>query len=236
MYRSTDLNSFFDNILKHSDCVFIFDVDNTITKSNIIYFYVFLIESKIRNKLFASLWKFLFMIITGPIFLMLDLFDRSKVQKIVYTLMSIHKLSHIESAAEIYFHKYLKHNFIIEIHNLIHTLKNKGANVFLLSTNIDLIIKQYAKYFDIKYFAIETSESTNGCIINMVGLKSFKFDKLHQFNGNFLIGIADSKHDIHFLNNVDYPFVVGKKMKNWIYKNSFNLIVKDKIYYKLNTS
>jgi phosphoserine phosphatase len=235
MYRSTNLNSFFDNILKHSDCVFIFDVDNTITKSNIIYFYTFLIESKIRNKFFASLWKFLFLIITGPIFLILDLFDRSKVQKIVYTLISIHKFSHIESTAEIYFDKYLKQNFIIEIHDLIHNLKTKGANIFLLSTNIDLIIKQYAKYFDVKYFAIETSESTNGCIINMRSLKSFKLEKLHQFNSNCLIGIADSKHDIIFLNNVDFPFVVGKKMKNWIYKNSFNLIVKDKIFYKLNT-
>ncbi len=60
----------------------IFDVDNTITKSNILELYIYSKRKKVGNSKIYKLWFIYFVILKVPIYLILDFFSSIMVKEI----------------------------------------------------------------------------------------------------------------------------------------------------------
>ena len=86
-----------------------------------------------------------------PIFLALDAVSRDSFNKLLCFENSKIFLCSVGILIEVIFEKSLKGRFISFTHDLIFHLKEKGVYVELLSTNFDLLVKQYGEYFDVPY-------------------------------------------------------------------------------------
>ncbi|MFC4767123.1 haloacid dehalogenase-like hydrolase, partial [Effusibacillus consociatus] len=99
---------------------------------------------------------------------------------------------------------------------LIVHLKKKGVKVVLLSHNIEPLIKQYAKYFNVPYVCLSVKPNGNRCEVDLSKLADFKLREIQKYDPSKTIAIGDSKHDFPVLNYVKYPIVVCHKKEKWI--------------------
>ncbi|MEC0182321.1 haloacid dehalogenase [Paenibacillus peoriae] len=193
----------------------VIDVDNTITKSNIVQFYLFIKKQEIGEKL----WPLYFssFVLRAPYFLTLDAVSRDSFNKL-FVLKKFKKYSYaqLEYYSKSFFEKSLKRKFISFTHDLIFHLKEKGVHVELLSTNFDLLVKQYGHYFDVPYSCLNVKPEGNGITIDFSNLDGFKGREIAKFDPAVTLSIGDSKYDLPALNHVDYPFVVAKKDEKWM--------------------
>lgn len=193
----------------------VIDVDNTITKSNIVQFYLFIKKQEIGEKL----WPLYFssFVLRAPYFLALDAVSRDSFNKL-FVLKKFKKYSYaqLEYYSKSFFEKSLKGKFISFTHDLIFHLKEKGVYVELLSTNFDLLVKQYGEYFDVPYSCLNVKPEGNGITIDFSNLDGFKGKEIAKFDPAVTLSIGDSKYDLPALNHVDYPFVVAKKDEKWM--------------------
>lgn len=208
--------SYFDKLLEYGAKHAVIDVDNTITKSNIVQFYFFIHQKHIKNRIFW--WSLvLYCIVVAPFYLVVDhlsrdwfnyLFVRRKFRKYAY--------KQLEEYAEQFFNEKLKQQFIVPVHDLIFYLKEKGVQITLLSTNFDLIVKQYGAYFQVSYECMPVKQTDSGVQIDLSQLKNFKRNYILRFDPSTTIAIGDSKYDLPMLEHVHYPIIVAKKKRKWM--------------------
>jgi hypothetical protein len=104
----------------------VIDVDNTITKSNIVQFYLFVKKNRIRSR---TVWYSLIVhcIAPAPFYMALDLLSRDLFNKIfVRNKFKKYGVSQLEQYAEQFFEEKLRNQFIVFTHDLIFHLKAQG--------------------------------------------------------------------------------------------------------------
>ncbi len=206
----------FDEILKRGVNYAVFDVDNTITKSNIAQFYFFIKRKRLKNTLYW--WPFLlYCASAAPFYLILDLISRDWFNHLfVQRKFRKYTYEQLEIYAEMFFHESLKQQFISPIHDLIFYLKSKGVQITLLSTNFDLLVKQYGSYFEVPYVCLSVIKTDNGIRIDFSKLSGFKHNSIQHFDPALTMAVGDSKYDLPMLEHVHYPIIVAKKKKKWM--------------------
>ncbi len=214
-----------DRIAKEGIKYAIVDVDNTITKSNVLDLFLFL--QKKRLKSLYKLWAVFFCLTKVPIYLLLDFFNRELFQKAFYKNYNKYTLNDLNKGGRELFNEILKNRFIQDIHDLIFYLKDKGIEVILLSTSIEPVIKEYGKYFNIKYKCLEVFESGGRAFVDLTHLKNFKENYIKMFNKDEIISIADSKHDKKVLMYSKYAIIVNKRTKKWMDKINCLVMIRD---------
>lgn len=207
-----------DDLIQREVNVAVFDVDNTITKSNVLDLYLYIKFQKTKVKMFYYTWFIFFAITHVPIYLVLDFFSRELFQRVFYRKYKKYSVKDINEYSVQLFNKKLKYKFIKDIHDLIFYLKSKGVKVILLSTSISPLIKQYAKYFDVEYKSLEIKDKNDKAEVDTTSLENFKFNFIKNYNPQFTISVADSKHDLPVLEYTKYSIVVANKKSNW-FKN-----------------
>ncbi|AGA60057.1 phosphoserine phosphatase (plasmid) [Thermobacillus composti KWC4] len=191
----------------------IFDVDNTLAKCNIVDFYLF-IKKKELSPLLWWFYMFLFAF-RVPILIFVDFISRDLFNRwFVNRKFRRFRYEELETYAEQFFEEFLSKRMIASTHDLIFQLKANGIPVVLLSTNFDLIVKQFGKYFDIPYTCLRIMRNDKGIMIDFSSLENFKENEVKKYSKR-CIGVGDSKYDIPILNHVEYPFVVANKPRKW---------------------
>ncbi|MGG2196458.1 haloacid dehalogenase-like hydrolase [Paenibacillus validus] len=208
--------SYFDGLLELGvDCAVI-DVDNTITKSNIAQFYFFIKRKRLKHWLpwYAFV---LYCAAAAPFYLIVDFLSRDLFNRLfVQRKFRKYAYGQLEEYAEQFFQENLKQQFIVTVHDLIFYLREKGVRITLLSTNFDLIVKQYGAYFQVPYACLPVIKTDAGVQIDFSQLEGFKRNHIQRFDPATTIAIGDSKYDLPMLEHVHYPIIVAKKQKKWM--------------------
>jgi len=210
--------SYIEELIKKGLKNAVIDVDNTITKSNIAQFYLFVMRERIQSR---GLWGLflLYCVLAAPFYLTIDFLSRDLFNRVfVLRKFKSYSKDQLEQYAAAFFEKKLKHTFIRFTHDLIFYLKKQGVHVVLLSTNFDLIVKQYGAYFDVPYVCLQVQQKGSGITIDFSKLKGFKESEIRKFNPSDTLAIGDSKYDFPALDYVDYPLIVADKQKSWMTK------------------
>jgi phosphoserine phosphatase len=207
------------NELKRNGIEFaIFDVDNTITRSNILELYFYIKKDKFKIKALYFLWFGFFVISHIPIYLTLDFFSREKFQRTFYKNYRNTNLDEINRNAKNLFENVLKKKFIKDVHDLLFCFKNAGIKVVLLSTSIEPLMRQYGEYFDVPYECLRVFEDKNITTVDLSGLNDFKHNFIRKYDPKKTVSIADSKHDLPVLGYTSYSIIIGKSQKKWMKK------------------
>lgn len=208
----SDIDIILANGVNHA----VIDVDNTITRSNIAQFYLFIKGKRLKNRLLW--WPFLlYCLAAAPFYLAVDFLSRDWFNHIfVQKKFGKYTYEQLERYAESFFDHKLRKQFIVPVHDLIFYLKDKGVQVTLLSTNFDLIVKQYGAYFQVPYVCLPVVAKDSGIQIDFSHLDGFKRNHIRHFDPATTIAIGDSKYDLPMLEHVHYPIIVAKKQKKWM--------------------
>lgn len=193
----------------------VIDVDNTITKSNIVQFYLFIRKREMSK----AIWPLYFssFVVRAPYFILLDSLSRDWFNKLfVLKKFKRYSYSELDEYSRLFFEEKLKSRFIRFTHDLIFHLKKEGVRVSLLSTNFDLLIKHYARYFDVEYTCLKVIDEGNEISIDFSNLDGFKENEIRKFDPTKTLSIGDSKYDLPALKYVNYPFVVASKDSKWM--------------------
>lgn len=204
----------------------IFDIDNTITKSNIVDFYLFIKSKHIRNKWCYYLWfgAFLF---TIPGYLMLDFFNRGWFAKMFVNRFSSFSKKDLEQGAKEFFEKKLKKRFIKQVHDMVFFFRDNGVNVYLLSCTIEPIVKCYGEYFEVPYRCISVLEKDDKVKVDLSNFTNFKENFVYSFDPDCTVTIADSKHDIPILKYCRFSIIVtNNRIRNWMRGLKNSIIMK----------
>lgn len=194
----------------------VIDVDNTITKSNIVQFYFYIKRRRLQGGLLW--WTFVtYCVAVAPYYLLIDILSRDWFNHVfVQRKFRAYSYEQLEVYAEMFFRDKLSKQFITPVHDLIFYLKDKGVQVTLLSTNFDLIVKQYGAYFQVPYVCLPVIATDTGIRIDFSELDGFKRKHIQHFDPATTIAIGDSKYDLPMLEHVHYPIIVAKKQKKWM--------------------
>ncbi len=211
------LKKYIDELIEKDIKDVVIDVDNTITKSNVLDL-LFFIKANSLHTILYYLWVSLFFILKGPLYGILDFVNRDWFQKAFYGNYSNYPLKELEDYSKELFARKLQSKFITEIHDLIFYLKRKNMKVHLLSTSIEPVVKQYGDYFGVPFTSLRVIEQGDGSRVDLASIKDFKLNYIKTYNPHTTIAIADSKHDFNMLNYVDHPIVVSSKEKRWMKK------------------
>lgn len=209
---SLDIDGILANGVNHA----VIDVDNTITKSNITQFYMFIKRERLKSRLLW--WLFLmYCFAAAPFYLAVDRLSRDWFNHIfVQRKFGKYTYEQLERYAERYFEEKLRKQFIVPVHDLIFYLKEKGVQVTLLSTNFDLIVKHYGTYFQVPYVCLPVVKHVSGIKIDFSQLNGFKRNYIQRLNPATTMAIGDSKYDLPMLEHVHYPIIVANKKKKWM--------------------
>ena len=123
MYNGKHDFSHFDRAIEEGADVAVFDIDNTITRSDIGGLYFYLKKKQFRSKILWTVWILLFSIFRLPIYLLIDKVNRGKCQQLVYKLYLQFDKRTIESGTKEYFEEFLRNRFICYTHDLVFYLK-----------------------------------------------------------------------------------------------------------------
>ena len=218
--------SYFDELVEKGVTHAVFDIDNTITKSNIVQLYLFMKKREARSKFTWLLWFVFFCVTYAPFFMVMDKIDRARCQRLIYKLYRPYSKQTLDSEAKALFDEVLSHRFIHYVHDLLIHLKGKGVNVVLLSTNLDVVAKQYGEYFGVAYEGvslnrlIQSSTSQYGepqkKASSIEYLDQFKKRFIKNFEQSKTLALADSIYDLPVLDYVDYPVLVTQKPQAWM--------------------
>ncbi|HEY0828552.1 MAG TPA: HAD family hydrolase [Bacilli bacterium] len=218
MMKFVDDFSYFDELINKGIKYALIDVDNTIAKANITHLYFFIKKKQINNRIAWFLWCLQFACFWAPLYIFLDYLDRDLFQKAFYRRYQEFNKNDIEYYAEQLFQERYRNNFIPFVHDSISYLKEKGIHVTLLSTNMDVVVNHYSRYFDVPSICLKMNESNSLATVDLSGINEFKLNAAKKFDAEKTIAIADSKHDLPVLNYVAFPLVVSNKKKKWMNK------------------
>lgn len=249
----TDVEQFVNDIIAKGAGQAVFDVDNTIVRTNITELYIYMKlkkmkermsgfaatdgagdakwEDRIRIKLLTRffpvrrlLWLSGFALL-APYYLLLDYFSREAFQRVFYRRYSEFSRSDIERESRQFFQEVLVHRFIPAARDLLVCLKERGVSVMLLSTNIEPVVREVAKCFDVPYVCLKLNESNGRALVDLGNLSRFKQREIERFNPETTIAIADSKHDLPVLMHARHAVVVAKRRKRWMRKLKNSVIL-----------
>lgn len=205
-----------DELVENGLSCAIFDIDGTISDSNIGNLYFFM---KRREYGFARwvLWYVLFILFRYPYFFLLDKRSRANAQRAIYALYSGYQPDQIEEMAESLFAHELLPRIYPRIAQMIAHLRDQGITVILLSSNIEPIAQQYAAHFMADACYAVPLDKICGSIASAEYFLMFKEKKFSEIKGsNSALVVADSHHDLPILNGTQHPVIVTKKQKAWM--------------------
>lgn len=172
----------------------VFDVDGTLTKTTIADF-LFFIQKRRLSKFHYQLWKLKIYLVI-PFLLLLDQFNRPLVQLYVYNIYAKIPYSYLMDNVQDYFQHKMKDAFFESSLNLLNELKDKGNKITLLSTNLNIVIEQLAKYLNVDFEAVDLVYLDTLSLRKRVEyLETLKFKYMNNRPSKVSIGIGDSKYD-----------------------------------------
>lgn len=207
------------NFLKSSKPeIMIFDLDGTLTNTNLISFYLYYIKSL---KTWIKALRFLKLLTFAPIYIILDLINRNAFQSIFFRNYLGINQNELKQLAK----KYVETNFnsLVIKPNVDLLNGNNTSRKIILSTNLLIIIENIAPLLGVsEFYAQEFITNADNIIIGIKEKNGINF-KRNIFLDNFIpnqqeiFGLGDNKSDFPFLKMCKYGF---------IYKNSIYLPVK----------
>lgn len=194
----------------------IFDIDGTISESNIgnLYFYMKRREHGFMRWL---LWYLYFIAFRYPYFFLLDKRSRAQAQQAIYGLYSGYRSEQIEAMAKELFQSELLARIYPQVEELIRHLQQRSITVILLSSNIEPIAQQYATHFmSDAYYAVPLDKIC-GAVAPASYFSAFKEERLAEINdAERALVVADSVSDLPILRKSENPVIVTKKHKRWM--------------------
>ena len=221
--------SYFRQLIDKGVTDAVFDIDNTITKSNIGDLYMFLRRKNASNKTVWALWYIFFVTTYVPFYYTVDRFDRAKCQVLIFKLYRQYSASDIENGSAILFRQFLSKRFIAYVHDLVFYLKSQNVKIHLLSTNIEPIVREYGAYFSVPYSCLPLHAIIESETIDRVMLANFKGKSIKRFHPATTMAIADSLQDLPILSHVQYPIIVAKRIQPWMRAIDAKIIFNNKL-------
>ena len=211
-----------------------FDVDGTLTKSNIVEPLLYIkkqIMSPLKFKLWSATLPFRFMYWTC-----LDKMNREKATASIYRQykgISVEKINLLR--APCYQEKYKKKLFPKALET-VNTFKEQGTRIVLVSGSLDIFLQLLAEELGAELISscLETKDGTytgemNGSAVS--GKRKAELIHEHAHNNEFDLencaSFGDSSDDIPMLSSVKYPFVINpdKKLGALAQKNNWNSLI-----------
>lgn len=187
-----------------------FDVDSTLTNSNIGHFLYF-IKKKELGKLEYLLWK-LRISLLAPILFGIDKISRPLAQVVVYQMYTDVGLDKLDKHAEAYYEEELSKQIFPDTHNLLIKLKERGTKVTLLSTNLRRTLKPLSEDLGVILEAIDLNHLTQLTFKEKLNyLSNFKKNRLAEESMENVIGVGDSKYDFPIFDKSSYSVLKLKK-------------------------
>lgn len=189
--------------MNKKNTVFVFDVDGTLTKTNL--YTPILIELKAKKK-YGSILLLYFI---SPLIYIIDFISRSTHQMLFYKFF-IKTIKNYKSGSQYY--RTLCDKEINKICRLIKKIKQKKYPFYFVSTNCNLM-EDYLKAFEATgIYTVNTAKLT------LPYLKNFKTNTLSEIQKinpqKKIIGIADSKSDMPFLKKCTKGYLlINNKLK-----------------------
>lgn len=194
----------------------IFDIDGTISESNIgnLYFYMKRREYGFMRWL---LWFVLFILFRYPYFILLDRRNRAQAQQAIYGLYAGYRSDQIEAMAKELFARKLLPKIYPQVEELIRHLQDRGTPIILLSSNIEPIAQAYAAHFRTDACHAVPLDKICGAVAPAEYFLAFKEAKLAEISGaERALVVADSVSDLPILRKSENPVIVTKKQKPWM--------------------
>lgn len=220
------------NLPKKLDAVY-FDVDGTLTKSNIVEPLLY-IKKQLMSPFRYFLWRvglpFRFMYWT-----FLDRIDREKSTAAIYRQykgISVEKINVL--SASCYQEKYKKKLFSKALET-VNAFKEQGSRIVLVSGSLDLFLQHLAEELDAELISsrLETKNGMytgemNGRAVS--GKRKADLISKHAYDNKFDLkncaSFGDSGDDIPMLYSVKYPVAVNpdKKLAAFAQKNNWDFL------------
>lgn len=210
-----------------------FDVDGTLTKSNIVEPLLY-IKKKIMSPFMYTIWSttlpFRFIYWT-----FLDKMDREKATASIYRQykgIPVEKMDVLRTPC--YQEKYKKKLFSKALET-INTLKEQGTRIVLVSGSLDIFLQFMAKELDAELISscLKTKDGIYTGEINgraVSGKRKAELINAHALRNQFDLkdcaSFGDSADDIPMLHSVKYPVAINpdKKLTSLAQKNNWNLL------------
>lgn len=208
--------TYFDSLIKAGLKHAVFDLENTVVRSNVTHLYFFAMERRFRSRWRFLLWKYLEIALWGPVYLGLDFLNRNWFQRVFYRRFGSFSLDELSRYGQLHFQEELQFRFHPYVHDLIIYLKESGVDVSLLSTSTEVTVGVFGEYFGIPYHCLQLKQGRDGCEVDLSGLDGFKRNYIEGFDPASTLAVADSKHDLPVLEYVHTPVVVASRKQRWM--------------------
>lgn len=206
----------------------VIDVDNTIVRTNIVELYLYMKRKRMKGparRLKWWMWLVPFALFRVPLYLAVDFRNREAFQRLFYKRYGEFTVAEVEEDAAAFFGEVLSAKRIRSTHDLIPELKRRGIEVMLLSTNIEPVVKQVARYFGVSYTCLRLLESEGRACVDLEPLPDFKGRAIAAYEPSTTLAVADSKHDLPVLSYVEHPIIVADKRKRWMERVGRNPVI-----------
>ncbi|MCS4300959.1 HAD family phosphatase [Chryseobacterium sp. BIGb0232] len=221
------------NLPKNLHAVY-FDVDGTLTKSNIVEPLLY-IKKQVMSPFRYSLWKaglpFRFIYWT-----FLDKIDREKATASIYRQYKNISVETMDSLKyQCYQEKYQKKLFPKAL-EAINTFKGQGTRMVLVSGSLDIFLQLLAEELEAELISSRL-ETKNGIYTGAMegravsGKRKAELIRQHAHRNQFTLencaSFGDSGDDIAMLASVQYPVAVNpdKKLASLAQKNNWELLI-----------
>ncbi len=217
-FTDTSDFSYIDDWINKGMNTALIDLDNTLVKANITELFFQLKKTEFKRGWKWGLWLLSFALFHAPRYLILDFINREKFQRAFYKNYHAYSVELIEAEALKLFNKKKTTRIITYTDALIHYLKQRNIHIVLLSTNIEPVVRLFAREYGVDYFCLSAIPLENGCKIDLKHLHNFKLTFARQYLSNSALSVADSKHDLSILDYTDYTIVVANRERSWMRK------------------
>jgi len=206
--------------------LFLFDICDTLYKTNTTFGYVNFVVKQ-TNSYIKHLLLWLISSRLSPLFYLSAFvyiqwhIDLPKLLAIRYLKgFSKNKLYEL---GVIYYEQELKNLQISKTHNMLNKLKKEGAEIILVSSSLDPVVKCIAACLKVKYFSSQLEYKNNICTgkikKDLTGKKQDVLFELKKVNAYESVGvISDNYSDLDLLKTADEKWVVltsNKTRKKW---------------------
>ncbi|MNI60460.1 hypothetical protein D3C81_1543290 [compost metagenome] len=146
----------------------------------------------------------------------MDYFNRELFQRAFYRLYRSFSVEIIDNASDHLFKKKCTSSLVEYTHHLIKYLQERDIQITLLSTNIEPIVKRFARKYNVSYACLPIVPKGAGSLVQLDSLRDFKLGHTNQYPSSSVLAVADSKHDLPILNYADYSIVIADQPKLWM--------------------
>jgi phosphoserine phosphatase len=203
-----------DKAVSNGADIALVDVDGTLSNTH-IGSYFFYLQRQIMPRWNYFIWQTSFMTTYYPCLCALDCIDRAHVQKVVFNFYRKFDAELLAASASKYFELRIRGQLYDSVLEILSYLE-KRVQVVLLSSNLDIVVAEYAKHLGIGTFhAVPWAELNQGRG-DTKNLRDFKAKVLDQcYSSKNIIALADSRSDLPVLSRASLPIIVGKGVPKW---------------------